>query len=127
MDLQQMKGNIHLPSVEQTERIVDLLDKGVRMPILPIRLPLDPILGVIPGIGDVVTLAISGSIILRARELGVPPSMQRRMVTYAVADCICGCVPFLGDVFDFFYKANRKNLGLLKKHLASVANEEGSP
>ena len=126
MALQQVKNGIQLPSIEQVERTVDLLDKGVRMPVLPIRFPLDPILGIIPGVGDVVTLVVSGSIILHARTLGAPRSMQRRMIANVLIDCFFGCIPFLGDIFDFFYKANQKNLFLLKNYLASAAQESNT-
>lgn len=121
-----MKKGLQLPSIEQIERSVNLLDKGPRMPVLPIRFPLDPLLGLIPGMGDVLTLVISGSIISHARKLGAPRSMQRRMIANVLTDCVIGCVPFLGDVFDFFYKANQKNLRLLKNHLASAAQESGT-
>lgn len=119
-----MKQNkLPLPSMEQIERAVYLLDKGVKMPILPIRFPLDPILGIIPGAGDVLTLILSGSIIGHARKFGIPKNAQHKMVFNVVTDCILGCVPFVGDIFDFFYKANQKNLIILKEHISSQPQE----
>ena len=125
MVLKQMEKGLQPLSINQIERTVDLLDKGARMPVLPIRFPLDPIVGIVPGLGDMVTLFISGSIISHARKLGAPRSMLRRMAANVLIDCVFGCVPFLGDVFDFFYKANQKNLRLLKDHLASATQESG--
>jgi len=121
MAIGQTKTNFSLPSLQQIERTVELLDRGVRMPIVPIRFPLDPIVGIIPVVGDVITLALSGTIISHARNLGAPSSLQRRMVANVIADCALGCIPFLGDAFDFFLKANQRNLRLLKTHLASKA------
>lgn len=108
-----------MPSIEQIERIVNLLDQGVHLPGVPMRLPLDPIVGLVPLAGDVLTLTISGCIIAHAQKLGIPRSVQRKMVFNALTDCILGSVPLFGDIFDFIYKANRKNLALLKQHMTA--------
>jgi hypothetical protein len=121
--LQQMRQpNPRWPSIEQIESTVNHLDRGVRLPVLPLRLPLDPIIGLVPFAGDVLTLIISGSIIGHARRLGVPKSAQRKMAINALTDCVLGCVPLVGDIFDFFYKANQKNLVILKQHVTSPSH-----
>lgn len=123
MALQQVKKGLQIPSIEQIERTVDLHDKGVRVPVLPFRLPVDPILGTVPFLGDMVTMVLSGSIVWHARQLGASRLMQRKMLINLATDCVVGCIPIVGDVFDFFYKANIKNLRLLKNHIASTTIE----
>lgn len=69
---------------------------------------MDPILGFIPIAGDIVTLVLSGSIIFHAKKLGATRSLQRKMFINALADCAVGSIPIMGDMFDFFFKTNKK-------------------
>jgi len=124
MALQQVnRSDSQLPSINQIEKTVNLLDKGVKLPVLPLRFPLDPILGIVPFLGDVFTLLISGSIIAQARKHSLPKNAQSKMVFNVLIDCIIGCIPFFGDIFDFFYKANMKNLAILKHHIGSQSQK----
>jgi len=76
---------------------------------------LDPILGLIPGFGDLVGTLISSVIILQAQRAGLPRVTVLRMMVNVAIDSAVGAIPFVGDVFDFAFKANRQNLELYRQ------------
>lgn len=98
------------------EQLADLMDNQFTIPGTDIRIGLDPILGLLPGIGDTASLAISGYIIHKARQGGVHPILLSRMVSNVVMDWAVGLVPFVGDIFDVGFKANRRNIALIREH-----------
>lgn len=75
---------------------------------------LDPLIGLIPGIGDLIGTAVSSFIIYHARRAGVPKATIMRMMANVALDSAVGMIPFAGDVFDFAFKANQKNLELYR-------------
>lgn len=81
---------------------------------------LDPIVGLIPGIGDLISTAVSGFIILQARRMGVPKATVVRMMVNVAIDSAVGAIPFFGDVFDFAFKANQKNLELYRQSMTGI-------
>ena len=103
-------------------RLADLLDNAFLVPGTSYRIGLDPIVGLFPGIGDLVSPVFTIAILLQARELGVPKVVQSRMLINSAIDSVIGVVPLAGDLFDFAWKANAKNLALLELH----AREERS-
>lgn len=103
-------------------RIAELLDNAFVVPGTSYRFGLDPIVGLLPGIGDLVSPMLTIGILLQARELGVPKVVQARMLLNSAIDAVVGTVPFLGDLFDFAWKSNHMNLALLERH----AREERS-
>lgn len=103
--------------VEQLQQIAELLDGQFRIPGTNIEFGLDAIIGMIPGIGDIVSGAISMWLIQEAKRLGAPRWLIARMVWNVAVDVSIGIVPFLGDAFDVAWKANRKNMELLKRHV----------
>jgi hypothetical protein len=107
-----MKRHIHLKTVEY---IVDLLDN--KFAIGKFRFGLDPIIGLIPGIGDFLPLIISGYIIFIAVQEKLSQKVITQMVIYTLLDFVLGSIPIIGDVADFFYKSHTKNLELLKREL----------
>ena len=100
----------------EIRRLVWLLDEAIRLPG-GFRVGLDGIVGLIPGIGDALGLAGSGYIILRARRSGVPGPVIARMIGNVAIDFLIGVIPILGDLFDFAFKANRRNLALMERWL----------
>ncbi|NOY91829.1 MAG: DUF4112 domain-containing protein [Deltaproteobacteria bacterium] len=99
------------------KRLVSVLDDGVRIPGTKIGIGLDPILGaLLPVVGDAVTGAGSASLLLLALKERVPAVVLMRMVINIGVDTLVGSVPVLGDLFDAFYRSNRKNLDLIEKH-----------
>ena len=99
------------------EKLADLLDTKWVIPGTSWRFGLDSIIGLVPGIGDTVTTLMGAYIIVRARELGAPGHVQAAMVGNLVIDALVGAVPLVGDVFDFAFRSNAKNVRLLKRHL----------
>ncbi len=99
------------------ERWVRVLDDGLRIPGTSLSFGLDAVLGLLlPEVGDVVT-AVSGlSLIWLAIRQQAPSRVIARMLLNLVVDALVGAIPLLGDVFDFAFKANRRNLDLLKAH-----------
>lgn len=103
--------------VAEVQRLARLLDTRWRIPLTPIRFGVDPVLGLVPGAGDVVAGIISTYVIVKAHRLGVPKSLLIRMAGNVALDTLVGSVPLLGTIFDVFYKASTRNLRLLATHL----------
>ena len=94
-----------------------LLDNAFVLPGTNIRFGLDGIIGLVPGIGDLVTTALSSYIIWEARRLGLPGWKIARMIGNVAFDAAIGIVPLLGDAADVLFKANRRNMRILREHL----------
>jgi hypothetical protein len=92
-----------------------LLDNSIPLPG-GYRIGLDPIIGLVPGLGDAIGALISAFIINEARSLGAPRSILLRMLGNVVIETAVGAIPFAGDVFDAAYKANTRNLALLARY-----------
>lgn len=107
------------------ERFADWMDSRFRVPGTELRFGLDGLLGLVPGIGDSVTALPAAYLIMRARAIGAPPHLQARMVGNVLMDLLIGAVPVVGDLFDFGFKANRRNVRLLREHFGSPAHRPG--
>ncbi len=94
-----------------------LLDEAFRVPGTRFRFGLDGIIGLIPGLGDVLAGVVSLVIPLAAWIRGVPYVALMRMAVNLGIGVLVGSVPLLGDIFDVVWKANRRNLRLLHRHL----------
>jgi len=99
------------------DRFAHLLDDCFRIPGTGIRLGLDGLIGLIPGLGDVLGGIASCVLILGAWVRGVPYVTLTRMLVNLAIDVLIGSVPFLGDIFDIAWKANRRNYRLMTRHL----------
>src|SRR5687768_9364094 len=97
-------------------RIAELLDDAFLVPGTSYRVGLDPVIGLIPIIGDLISPLFTIGMLLQARQLGVPKVVQARMLINVAIDTVAGAVPVLGDLFDFAWKSNEKNLALLELH-----------
>jgi len=104
--------------LEHLDRLAYWLDDRFQVPGTRFWVGLDGLVGLIPGIGDAATNAITGYIIFRAWRLGVPRSVLRRMLSNLGIDFVVGLVPVFGDLFDIGYKANRRNAHLLRRQFA---------
>lgn len=100
------------------------LDNSLRIPGTELRVGYDAVIGLVPGVGDLIGLALSAYIVVSAARYRLPVSTLLRMVLNLGLEALVGMVPLLGDVFDAAYKANAKNLELLHAHLR--ARSEGS-
>ena len=106
----------NLLSDENLEYLVALLDDIFRIPMTGVRFGLDPVIGLIPGVGDWITGAISFLILLAGWRRGLPRVALTRMVVNIGIDSVVGTVPVLGDIFDVGWKSNRKNFTLLQAY-----------
>ena len=93
-----------------------LLDSAFRVPGTGLTFGLDPILGLIPGVGDLTSPLFAGLLLFHAVRMRIPRVVQLRMVINAAIDLLIGFVPIVGDLFDFGWKANVRNLALLEHH-----------
>lgn len=111
------------PALRRVKAVARLLDDAVRVPGTEFRVGLDPVLGVIPGAGDVVSTGLSLYIVLEAANLGVPLTTVVRMLGNVAVDAVGGSVPVVGTLFDAVWKGNARNARLLERTLAA---ERGS-
>ena len=98
------------------ERTARLMDSEVRLPLVG-GIGLDPLLGLIPYAGDVVSATVAASIILNSLQYGLPKAIVAQMVANMFVDLLFGAIPIAGDLFDVAFKANTRNLDLLRQHL----------
>jgi hypothetical protein len=104
-------------SVARIEAISRLMDDMFEIPGTNVRVGLDALIGLVPVVGDLISQVVSSYIIWEARQLGVSRFTMGRMIANSAIDTVVGLVPFAGDAFDVAFRANRKNLALLKGHL----------
>ena len=99
-----------------------LLDNAIPVPGTNWRIGLDPILGLIPGVGDLIGAVLSGYIVLEAVRAEVPTFTLARMLVNVGIDTLLGAIPGLGDVFDAAWKSNVMNVALLERHLVATGS-----
>ncbi|UOQ51980.1 DUF4112 domain-containing protein [Hymenobacter cellulosivorans] len=100
------------------ERVAHLLDSQFKLPGTNFRFGLDPILGLLPVVGGLPTLAVSGVLVMTMMRHGASGALVVRMVLNILLDTIIGAIPILGNIFDFAYKSNDRNVALLRAHYA---------
>jgi hypothetical protein len=96
--------------------IAYFMDEVIRVPGTKFRFGLDPLLGLIPGIGDTSSALVSGIALVQAVRLGVPKVLLMRMALNILVNEIIGIVPVAGDAFSFWFKSNARNYEILKNH-----------
>ena len=106
--------------LDRLERLANRMDTLFRLPGTNIRVGLDSIIGLVPGLGDTAAMLPSGYIIWRAKGLGAPPPLLARMIANTGVDFVLGSIPLIGDLFDVGFKANRRNTALLRQHLEEL-------
>lgn len=98
------------------------MDEAFRLPGTRFRFGWDAILGLVPGIGDALTALFSLFILIHAFRIGVPAIVRTRMFMNIAIDLVVGSIPLFGDVFDFAWKSNTRNLDLLERHATGTAS-----
>ena len=106
-------------SLKRLRQISHLLDNAIPVPGTKVRFGLDPILGLLPGGGDMAGGLMSVYIVFEGARMGVPAVTIGRMGFNIVLDLLTGTVPVVGDLFDVTWKANSQNVALLEKHMAA--------
>ncbi len=102
---------------KRLEKLAWLLDNSIPIPGLNYRIGLDGFLGFLPGFGDTLGAALSSVILAEASRLGVPKAVLVKMAVNVALDALLGVVPVFGDIFDFAWKANQKNVELLEQYV----------
>ncbi|WP_084417939.1 DUF4112 domain-containing protein [Henriciella litoralis] len=102
---------------DDIDRMARLLDTQFRLPGTKMRFGLDFLVGLVPGVGDAVTGGLGLWIVHRARQEGASVFLLFRMIWNLLVDTVLGAIPLVGDIFDFAFKANRKNAAMLQRHL----------
>lgn len=110
-------------TLRRLDVLAQLMDNAFYIPMLGRRVGLDAIIGLVPGIGDAVTTVVQSYIVWEARRLGAPASLIARMIGNVALDGLVGLIPFAGDAFDAVFKANIRNMKLLREHLARTEPE----
>ena len=106
--------------IARIDALATLLDTAFVIPGTQVRFGLDALIGLIPGIGDAITTVMALFIVSEARALGAPPWLIARMIANVALDGLVGAVPLVGDAFDVAFRANRRNMALLRAHLDKV-------
>jgi len=103
--------------LERYRALTRLADEAIRVPIIGTRIGLDPLMGLIPGVGDLAGGVLAAYGLLVGWRAGAPGSVLTRMMLNIGIDTLVGEVPFLGDLFDFGFKSNTRNYRLLEQYL----------
>jgi hypothetical protein len=101
----------------RVEALEKLLERSLIIPGINKPVGLDGILGLVPVVGDIMTMGLGAYIVWEARNLNMPRWKIARMVGNVVFDSAIGAVPFAGDLFDFLFASNTRNLKIIRKHL----------
>ena len=112
MATQQTPNN----NLKELDLLTRLMDSQFRVPGTNLRFGLDGILGLIPGIGDLSTMAVSGFMLIIMAKKGASGLLLARMTLNVLLDFVIGSIPFVGDLFDFGFKANTRNMKLMHQY-----------
>lgn len=116
--------------IERLDRLAHRMDSLVRIPGTQITIGLDAVLGLIPGVGDVLALLPSIYIFRQGHRAGVTPYTKGRMITNIAIDAAIGSIPLVGDLFDIGFKSKIRNVALIREHLdqhSTVATRDTLP
>ena len=119
MDPEVLPPHRRLLSDSALDRLAALLDDEFRIPGIGTRFGLDPLIGLIPGFGDVIGGLLSFVFVFAAFERGLARITLARMIANILIDTFGGALPIFGDVFDVYWKSNRMNYNLLLRHRAA--------
>jgi hypothetical protein len=127
MKTQEVEWEVLPPEEEKRHASVEplfkmlaaVMDNFLRLPGTNIRFGLDPIIGLIPGLGDTLSTFVSAASLFQAARCGVPKILLARMSGNILINQLIGLIPGVGDAFSFWFKANARNHDLLRQHLAA--------
>lgn len=113
--------------VEAIESLAELMDSQFPLPGTKMRIGVDTIIGLIPGIGDTISLSIAGYIVLQSARLGVGTQRIIQMLINIFIDWLIGLIPIIGDFFDIGWKGNLKNAAILRDYAESILLPNKTP
>lgn len=112
-----------LTTLNRIRKLSRLMDTAIGIPGTKFRIGLDPIIGLIPGAGDLISTSFSAYIIYLATRFGLPSKDIQKMILNIGLEAVVGTVPLVGDLFDAYYKSNIRNLAILEQHLQATEPE----
>ena len=126
-DAKEVEWEVLPPEEQQRRAAVEplfrwlalVMDNFIRVPGTKIRFGLDPLLGLIPGLGDTASAFVSAAALIQAARRGIPRIILARMSVNVLLNEVIGIVPGIGDAFSFWFKSNARNYELLKRHAAT--------
>ncbi|GLR71842.1 DUF4112 domain-containing protein [Agaribacter marinus] len=98
------------------QALANLLDTAVRIPFVGIKVGLDFLIGLIPGVGDTLMLLASLRIVYLGKKMNLPKPLMHKMIRNAVIDYGLGFIPIVGDIIDLFFKANQRNVRIMEQY-----------
>jgi Domain of unknown function (DUF4112) len=107
-------------ALDRLDLLATAFDTAFIVPGTTVRFGVESLLRLVPGVGDAVASLLSCYLLYEARRLGVPRLLFARMLANVVIEGAVGIVPVAGDAFDVFFRANRRNVALLRQHFARV-------
>ncbi len=111
--LDDLPESVNAAALRRMDRVASLFDDGVKLPVVGVRVGIDPLVGLLPVAGDTIAAVVSLYLVVEAARLGVRKRTLVRMLLNVGVDFAVGSVPLVGDLFDVFWKANRRNLNLV--------------
>ena len=118
MTLMNFDTHEHGQDLARLRKLAVTMDSAFKVPGTRIRLGWDAILGFVPVVGDVLTLAPSAYILKEAHRMGAPKPLLARMGLNTGIDLVLGAIPLVGDIFDIGWQSKTRNVNLLHRHLA---------
>ena len=112
-----------LATLNRIRKLSRLMDTAIGIPGTKFRIGLDPIIGLVPGAGDIVDTAFSAYLIYLATRFNIPQKTLGKMIYNIGLEAVVGSVPLVRDIFDAFYRSNMRNLALLEAHLEEAEPE----
>ena len=103
-------------ALDRLDKLATLFDTAFVLPGTRVRFGIESVMRLVPGVGDAAASALSCYLLYEAHSLGVPSTLFARMVGNVVLEGVVGAVPLLGDAFDVMFRANRRNVALLREH-----------
>ncbi|BCJ89390.1 hypothetical protein IZ6_01250 [Terrihabitans soli] len=110
----------HTERLARLERLARFMDAAIAIPGTRISLGADAVVGLVPGVGDLVAKIASAYILYEAHQMGIPKHKLVRMGGNVLLDLVFGSVPIAGDVFDVFWRANLRNMKIVRDHVAKA-------
>ena len=107
----------HAADLSRLRKLAVRMDSAFRVPVIGVRVGWDAVLGLVPGVGDVLTLAPSAFILRESHRMGAPKPLLLRMGLNTAVDLAIGSIPLVGDLFDIGWRSKIRNVNLLHRHL----------
>jgi len=111
-------------TLKRLERFSRFTDSSIGIPFTKFKFGIEALIGILPGLGDLAGLVLSTYVLFEAQRLGVGWGVKLRIIINMLVDFTVGLIPFFGDVFDAYFKANTRNTQLLKRYLHERSKKE---